>query len=327
MYLLAGDGTAVDASVAVPNGPNYHERAVPILAGIAYAAAIGVMFGFEKLPRWGYHVLLIAVTALISWAIYTSGEAGSPYNIFYVWVAIYAALFLTPAACGLQVAAMIAAYAGVLVGLGGQASMPWLHGALTASGLILLALAIQALNRNVRRLVDRLTDIGRVDSDTGLYNLTAFAELFDNEIERARRSGNRLGLVVAEFEGGVSREALAAVGHLLHTTPRQIDMAARIGAGRFGLLLPYTDEHGSYLLAERLRAQVAELASGTTDPTVMSFGVASFPRQGANAHTVLQAAECALEDAKSSGGGRVMMSQRAGSAARVEIETHAAVLG
>src|SRR5262245_52733361 len=75
MYLLAGVGTAVVASVAIPHGPLEHEKAVPVLAGIAYVAAIGVMIGFDKLPSWGFHVFLIAVSALISWTVYKSGEA------------------------------------------------------------------------------------------------------------------------------------------------------------------------------------------------------------------------------------------------------------
>src|SRR5689334_15497787 len=67
MYLLAAVGTAVVASVAIPNAPLHDKHAVPILGGIAYAAAIGVFFGYERLPKWGIHALLLGVTALISW--------------------------------------------------------------------------------------------------------------------------------------------------------------------------------------------------------------------------------------------------------------------
>src|SRR6478672_11565618 len=105
MYLLAAVGTAVVASVAIPNAPLHGEHAVPVLAGIAYAAAIGVFLGFERLPHWGLHALLLGVTALISWSVYASNEAGSPYTIFFVWVAIYAAFFFSPFGAALQVGA------------------------------------------------------------------------------------------------------------------------------------------------------------------------------------------------------------------------------
>src|SRR3954447_819743 len=279
MYLLAAVGTAVVASVAIPNAPLSDEHAVPVLAGVAYAAAVGVFFGFERLPSWGIHAMLAGVTALISWSVYASGEAGSPYTIFFVWVAIYAAFFCGQWGTAFQVAAMLAGYGVALLALHGKADTPALHWALTASALLLLAVAIQALTARVARLVERLTEIGRTDSVTGLYSGTAFPEMLDNEVERARRSGNRLGVVIAELDdfapvasgplAGSQQHLLASVGSIFRVTPRQIDMCARIGGGRFALLLPYTDEHGAYLLAERLRERIAPLEGGSSR---MSFG-------------------------------------------------------
>jgi diguanylate cyclase (GGDEF)-like protein len=327
MYLLAAVGTAVVASVAIPNAPLHDHHAVPVLAAVAYAAAVGVFLGFDRLPAWGIHALLIGVTALISWSVYAGTDAGSPYTIFFVWVAIYAAFFFGQWGAALQVAAMLAGYAIALVSLPAGADTPALHWALTASALLLLAVAIQALSARVERLVGRLTEIGRADSVTGLYNAAAFTEMLDNEVERARRSGNRLGIVIAEIDGFASvssgpmppqhQQLLASVGAIFRDTPRQIDMAARLGSGRFALLLPYTDEHGGYLLAERLRERVAPLEGGSAH---MSFGVAGFPRSGASAHAVFQAAERALAEAHDTGGDRVMLFQRAPSAARIEID-------
>ena len=327
MYLLAAVGTAVVASVAIPNAPLHDEHAVPVLAGIAYAAAIGVFFGFERLPQWGIHALLLGVTALIAWAVSTSGEAGSPYTIFFVWVAIYASFFFGPVGCAFQVAAMLVGYAIALLSIKGDVDTPVLHWALTASALLLLAVAIQALTSRVARLVERLTEIGRADSVTGLYNATAFTEMLDNEVERARRSGNRLGVVIAELDAfapvvagplpAAQQQLLASVGAIFRATPRQIDMCARLGGGRFAMLLPYTDEHGAYLLAERIRERISPLEGGSAH---MSFGVAGFPRSGASAHAVFQGAETALGEAQEAGGDRVIIFQRSSTTARVEID-------
>jgi diguanylate cyclase (GGDEF)-like protein len=324
MYLLAAVGTAVVASIALPDAPLADQKAVPALAAIAYAAAIGVLFGFERLPRWGVHALLLGVTALIAWAVYASGEAGSPYTIFFVWVALYAGFFFGQWGAAFQVFAMVAGYAVALIAMDDAGNTPALHWALTASALLLLAVAIQALTARLARLVERLTDIGRADSLTGLYNAAAFTEMLDNEVERARRSGNRLGLVIAELDdfaavssqplSSEQQHVLAQIGEVFRTAPRQIDMAARLGNARFTLLLPYTDEHGAYLLAERLRERVAPIGAR------MSFGVAGFPRMGANANAVFQAAELALKEAREAGGDRVMILQRSSSGAVVEIE-------
>jgi diguanylate cyclase (GGDEF)-like protein len=331
MYLLAAVGTAIVASVLIPGAPLEGDNEVTVLAGIAYAAALGVLIGFDKLPAWGVHALLLSGTALISWAIHASGDAGSPYTIFYVWIAIYAAFFFSPRMTAFHVAAMLAAYAGVLVELGDKSNDRALHFALTASALILIGAAIQALTANVKQLVDRLTEIGRADSVTGLYDAAAFKEAIDNEVERARRSGNRLGVVIAEIDGvsaivsesmsAEQQRLLKAVGQIFHDAPRQIDIAARLGGGRFAVLLPYTDEHGAYLMAERARSRVEPLEAPGGGRVGMSIGVAGFPRHGASAEAVFHAAEAALQEAREAGGDRVMVFQRAVSAHQVEIHS------
>src|SRR3954454_17974198 len=323
MYLLAAVGTAVVASVAIPNAPLHDEHAVPILAGIAYAAAIGVFFGFERLPAWGIHALLLGVTALISWAVYASGEPGSPYTIFFVWVAIYSAFFFGRRGAALQLAGMLAGYGIALLQLDDSTGSRLLAWVLAAAALTLLAVAVEALTARVGRIIERLTEIGRVDSITGLYNGAAFTGLLDNELERARRSGTRLGVVIAELDGfapvsagplpATQQQLLASVGEIFRETPRQIDICARLGSGRFALLPPYTDEHGAFLLAERLRERV-------TADTHMSFGVAGFPRSGASAQAVLHAAEVALTDAREAGSNRVVIFQRSTFSADVEVD-------
>lgn len=326
MYLLAAVGTAVVASIAVPSAPLAEHEMLPVAAAIAYAGAIGVLFGFERLAQWGVHALLLSVTALIAWAVHASGEAGSPYTIFFVWVALYAAFFFSARGAAMHAAAILAAYGVALVALDSGETRA-LHWAATASAILLLCLAIHALTARLTRVVDRLTDIGRADSLTGLPNAAAFSEILEREVERARRSGNRLGLIVAELDDFESvgsqplsqqqRHLLASVGQVFRASPRQIDVAARLGGARFGLLLPYTDEHGAYLLAERLRERVRPVAAAQTR---MSCGVAAFPRMGATAQALFQAAELALQEASEAGGDRVMLHQRAASLAQVEIE-------
>jgi diguanylate cyclase (GGDEF)-like protein len=96
-------------------------------------------------------------------------------------------------------------------------------------------------------------------------------------------------------------------------------MAARVGGGRFALLLPYTDEHGGFLVAERVKAALTGQEPVDGAVPSMSFGVAGFPRHGASAQAVFQGAETALEEAKEAGGDRVMLFQRTASGAVVEI--------
>jgi hypothetical protein len=97
---------------------------------------------------------------MIVWAVYETGDAGSPYKIFFVWVALYAAFFFGPWAAGVHVAAMLSLYGAALIEMGDQTTTPGLHWVLTASALILIAVAVQALTVRLARLVERLTEIG-----------------------------------------------------------------------------------------------------------------------------------------------------------------------
>lgn len=309
MYLLAAVGGCILASTAIPSAPLDDAREAAILTAIAFAAALGLFIGFDRLPAWGYHALLLCGTALVTWAVRADGEGGSPYALLYIWLAIYAAVFFTRAGTLLQVAVMAAAYGGVLIDLRETHEDLALRWALMTSGLSLAAALIQGLNTRIDRMMGRVQEGSRTDPFTGLYNDAEFRELLDNELERARRSGSRLAIVLLELDGfavGPSPTAdqvrtLRAVGAILQSGPRQIDIAARLEGGRFAALLPYTDEQGAQILAERLRRALAEAG------TPASFGVSSFPRHGAGAEPVVRAAESSLGEARDAGGDRVIV--------------------
>lgn len=316
MYLLAAVGIFILASTVIPDAPLEGSREVPVLAAIAFAAALGLFLGFDRLPAWGYHALLLAGTALITWAVQADGDGRSPYAILYIWLVIYAAFFFGRGQTALHVMVVLAAYGGVVIAQRDGTEDPALQWAMVASGIVLAAALIQALNARLDRLVSRLQATSRSDALTGLYNRAAFTEMLEHEVERARRSGNRLAIVLLEVDGlekGARLSAehsrvIQAVGQAFGSSPRAIDVAARLEAGRFAAILPYTDEHGGQIMAERLRSSIAGLELDSK-PRV-SIGIASFPRHGAAAEPVLTAAESALAEAQSAGGDRVMMFQR-----------------
>ena len=54
-----------------------------------------------------------------------------------------------------------------------------------------------------------------------------------------------------------------------------------MGGEEFAILAPDTDEHGAYILAERLRTVIArEFAGNQPDPLTISFGIVSYPVHG-----------------------------------------------
>lgn len=165
--------------------------------------------------------------------------------------------------------------------------------------------------RQIARLSTRLTDASRTDALTGLLNRRAFEELLDSELERSRRTGRPLAVVVGDLDGlGElnSRLGLPAGDRVLQLAARdmlkwkrRIDSAGRIGGEEFALLLPETDERGAFLLAERLRRAAHRTFGGDTMPVTISFGVASYPDHGDRLDLLMSFATHAMGAAKELG--------------------------
>jgi diguanylate cyclase (GGDEF)-like protein len=131
-----------------------------------------------------------------------------------------------------------------------------------ACALALAGLAVYQRSR-IAGLRSRITDSARTDPLTGLLNRRALEEMLDMELERARRAGRPLSVIVGDLDSfSVVNEnqghaagdvALQLVASDCLKWKRRIDQAARIGGEEFALLLPETDERGAFIVAERLR--------------------------------------------------------------------------
>jgi diguanylate cyclase (GGDEF)-like protein/putative nucleotidyltransferase with HDIG domain len=165
--------------------------------------------------------------------------------------------------------------------------------------------------RQIARLSTRLTDASRTDPLTGLLNRRAFEELLESELERSRRTGRPLAVVLGDIDGlGElnSRLGLPAGDRVLQLAARdmqkwkrRIDSAGRIGGEEFALLLPETDERGAFLLAERLRRAAHRTFGTDTMPVTISFGVASYPDHGDRLDLLMSFATHAMSAAKELG--------------------------
>jgi diguanylate cyclase (GGDEF)-like protein/putative nucleotidyltransferase with HDIG domain len=176
--------------------------------------------------------------------------------------------------------------------------------------LVLLGLLVHQ-RRQIARLSRRLSDATRTDPLTGLLNRRAFEELLDSELERARRTGRPLSVIVGDVDGladvnghlGVPAgdRALQLVARDMLKWKRRIDSAGRIGGEEFALLLPETDERGAFLLAERLRRAAHRTFGEDPMPVTVSFGVASYPEHGDRLEVLMGFATHALGAAKELG--------------------------
>lgn len=113
----------------------------------------------------------------------------------------------------------------------------------------------------------RLIEMTRVDSLTGLYNRRFLNQRLDEELERSRRHGNPLCLLLLDVDyfkqinddhGHLcGDQVLLSLSGILRTTLRKSDIAARFGGEEFICVLPETTLEQAHLLAERCRQKVA----------------------------------------------------------------------
>jgi diguanylate cyclase (GGDEF)-like protein len=165
----------------------------------------------------------------------------------------------------------------------------------------------------------RVASQATTDGLTGLANRRSFDEELALEWRRAHRIGDSLALVLLDLDnfkqvndtyGHPAGDAvLRAIGELLATGVRQIDLAARYGGEEFVVLVPESDLDGAAQLAKRLRAALGkvkvELADGTKLKVTASFGVAA-SGELETAEELVAAADEALYDAKRAGKDRVV---------------------
>ena len=113
------------------------------------------------------------------------------------------------------------------------------------------------------------------DDLTGISNRRAFDDVLSREIERSKRFGSDLGLVLIDLDdfkvvndtyghpqGDV---VLRAVASVLRESSREIDHPARYGGEELAVVLPGTDLEGAFNRAERVREQIAQLQIARLD--------------------------------------------------------------
>jgi diguanylate cyclase (GGDEF)-like protein len=151
------------------------------------------------------------------------------------------------------------------------------------------------------------------DALTGLYNRRLFDEYCDKELNRAKRYGQQLAVVILDLHK--LKEVNDRYGHLqgdqvlqlaattLRKTLRASDFAFRIGGDEFALLLPQTDPEQAITLCRRVRAQYeTEVRPLKLELAVtLDFGVAVYPQDGDQKPALLGLADERLYQLKHAG--------------------------
>ena len=176
---------------------------------------------------------------------------------------------------------------------------------------------IVVLRERVGLLIRQLGDAASTDSLTGLLNRRGFNRAVETELARSQRSEQCFSVLIGDCDlfkhlndrlgHTAGDEALVAIGWMLGAHQRRFDVAARIGGEEFAMILPETDQHEAYVVAERLRTRISEAFADQAEQLTMSFGVATYPAHATTDDGLLRAADDALYAAKALGRDRTVL--------------------
>ncbi len=159
-----------------------------------------------------------------------------------------------------------------------------------------------------------LETLATTDGLTGLKNRRTFGAKLAEEHARAVRYHQPLSLLLLDVDhfkqyndtfGHPAGDAvLRSVAEALGRTARDTDMAARYGGEEFAVILPFTDEAGSLVIAERVRAAIAGGDWEKRSITV-SVGVGTLSLNTPTPDSLTGCADAALYQSKEAGRNRV----------------------
>ena len=151
------------------------------------------------------------------------------------------------------------------------------------------------------------------DALTGLYNRRLFDEYCDKELNRAKRYGQNLAIVILDlhklkdindrFGHLQGDQVLQLAASTLRRTLRASDFAFRIGGDEFALLLPQTEPEQANTLCRRVRTQfeseITPLKMGIH--ATLDYGVAVYPSDGESKSELMGLADKRLYELKHAG--------------------------
>jgi diguanylate cyclase (GGDEF)-like protein len=236
--------------------------------------------------------------------------------MFYFWIAIYAFYFFSRRMAVVQLLFIACSYGVVLAVIPDAPNPSVVRWAVTTSALVVAGAMIGLLKDRVDRLIRALGEASRTDTVTGLINRRAFVDTLEMELERARRGHVKVALIAIHLywpttAGGASipvDRALEMAGAAVRRAVRRIDVAARTGDRTFAIIVPYASDHGAYVLAERIQAEVLEGVAAASDGhgVEVAVGVASFPEQASTVEELRHGADQAVTAARKLGPSRVV---------------------
>ncbi|WP_413559607.1 diguanylate cyclase [Bdellovibrio sp. HCB209] len=180
-------------------------------------------------------------------------------------------------------------------------------------------LRIRDLHEQLLYANDKLKELVDTDDLTNLYNMRSLYQRLDFEMERARRFGRDVCVVMMDMDYFKTVNdghdhlfgsyVLSEVGKIIRACTRNIDIPARYGGDEFLVVLTETNHEGAMHFCERLRENIEKTTFRNGEDSIKltaSVGFAiTVPGENIGAKELVRRADHALYDAKRRGRNQV----------------------
>jgi len=162
---------------------------------------------------------------------------------------------------------------------------------------------------------ERLKELVDTDDLTGLYNMRSLYQRLDFELERGKRFGREVCVIMMDMDYFKTVNdghdhlfgsyVLSEVGKIIKANTRNIDIPARYGGDEFLVVLMEVDQHGAMQFCERLRKAIESrtFTSGKDSiklTTSLGFAI-TVPGEHVPARELVRRADHALYESKHAG--------------------------
>lgn len=182
-----------------------------------------------------------------------------------------------------------------------------------------LAAVLDEHQQLMERSRQRHKQLANRDRLTGVFNRGYFDDHFPRFLRAAQERQEPLSLFFIDLDHfkkvndtrghEQGDKTLKIIAQLLLAACRRDDVVARYGGEEFVIIFPNMKPANAFVVAETLRSVIEQKSPGLLGfLQTVSIGLATFPEHGADAKSLLQAADRALYQAKAAGRNRVIKS-------------------
>jgi diguanylate cyclase (GGDEF)-like protein len=165
-----------------------------------------------------------------------------------------------------------------------------------------------------KELHQELERLATTDRLTETYNRTKYEEIMKVEIEKIRRYGQPLSLIMFDIDyfketndryGHMTGDnVLKSIANIVREHKRTVDYLFRWGGEEFVIVAPETDLEQAASLAERLREVIEGYSFDDVVKVTVSFGITKF-HEGDTNDSLITRVDAAMYKAKNNGRNRV----------------------